>query len=471
MGDVAGGLAGQGEVMDTDNLHAGVFLDLGHRSLDHVTQRYRLAPPAALIHARQHDQVLHVAPHTSGEMVHPKQLLEPVRVDLVPLQLVDQLELPVDQSLATSGKVVEQVADAPAQRRLLGDVADVQHQPVDAGIVGEVGADALHVTPRPVAVLQPAPEVGGRSRRRLHHLGEGHADVAPVVGMDEVAQGGADEVGGSPAEQPLHRGALVGDRAVGGKHRDEVRGVVHQRAELGSLLSASPPQQQSQGEGGEHAEQPKGDLDPDQPAEGCLGHLGDLPGGVVGDARQLRAQHPQPGHVGLVLRVAAAAVHEAVAGADQLVDEATVLLELEADPPVAGGRDLDPLATALGRAHAAPVQQHIDRLAHVLGALLWVGLEAVDHQQDVRRIALHQGPLARGGVDDQRRTALLVDGSRVVADDRGHEDDEHRDDPAEPATQAQVAKDRQPRDQPADAGPAACRRALGRARGSRLSGR
>ena len=81
---------------------------------------------------------------------------------------------------------------------------------------------------------------------------------------------------------------------------------------------------------------------------------------------------------------------------DQLVDEATVLLELAADPPVAGGRDLDPRAIALRCAHAAAVQQHIDRLAHVLGALLGVGLEAVDHQQDVRGISLHEGPLARG---------------------------------------------------------------------------
>src|SRR6266545_8203803 len=147
MGDVADGLAGQREVMDTGNLHAGVCLDLSQRGLDHVAQRYRLAPAAALLHAREHDQVLRVAPHASGEMVDAEQLLEPVRVDLAPLQLVDQLQLPVDQSLATSGKVMEQVADALAQRRLLGDIADVQHQPVDAGIVGEVSADALHVTP------------------------------------------------------------------------------------------------------------------------------------------------------------------------------------------------------------------------------------------------------------------------------------------------------------------------------------
>ena len=117
--------------------------------------------------------------------------------------------------------------------------------------------------------------------------------------------------------------------------------------------------------------------------------------------------------------------------------------ELEADPPVAGGRDLDPRAIALRCAHAAAVQ-HIDRLAHVLGALLRVGLEAVDHQQDVR-ISFHQRLLARREVDDQRRATLLPEGSRVVDDDRRHEGDEHGDDPAEPATQAQVAKDREPR--------------------------
>ena len=238
----------------------------------------------------------------------------------------------------------------------------------------------------------------------------------------------------------------------------------------GSLLSAGPPQQQPHGQGGERAEQPKDDLDLDQPAQGCLGLLGDLPDGVIGDARQLRAQHPQPGHVGVVFRVGAAAVQKAVAGADQLVDEATILLELAADPPVAGGRHLDPPATALRCAHAAAVQQHIDRLAHGLAALLRVGLEAVDHHQDILGVALHQSPLARGRVDDQRRATLLGDGSRVVADDRGHQEDEHGDDPAEPATQAQVAKDREPRDQPADAGLAACRRALVRARRDHVSG-
>src|SRR5215213_6472382 len=71
--------------------------------------------------------------------------------------------------------------------------------------------------------------------------------------MDEIAQGGADEVGSSLAEHPPHRGALIGDRAVGREHRDEIRGVVHQRAELGSLLSAGPAH-----------EQPQGDLDPDR---------------------------------------------------------------------------------------------------------------------------------------------------------------------------------------------------------------
>jgi hypothetical protein len=295
--------------------------------------------------------------------------------------------------------------------------------------------------------------------------------VVLVVGMDEVAQGGADEVGSWPAEHPLHRGALIGDRAVGRKHRDEIRGVVHQRAELGSLLSAGPPQQQPHGQGGERAEHPKGDLDPDQPAEGCLGVLGDLPDGVVGDARQLRAQHPQPVHVGGVLRVGAPTLQEAVAGVGQLVDEATVLIELAADLPVASRGDLDKRVVALWCDDGTAVQQRIGLLVQGRAAHFRVGLEAVDVQQDVLGIAFHEGPLARGDVDNQRRATLLRGGSRVVANHRGHQDDEHGDDPAEPATQAQLAKDRQPRNQPADAGPAPCRRAPGRARGSHLSGR
>jgi hypothetical protein len=263
--------------------------------------------------------------------------------------------------------------------------------------------------------------------------------VVLVVGMDEVAQGGADEVGSWPAEHPLHRGALIGDRAVGRKHRDEIRGVVHQRAELGSLLSAGPPQQQPHGQGGERAEQPKGDLDPDQPAEGCLGVLGDLPDGVVGDARQLRAQHPQPVHVGGVLRVGAPTLQEAVAGVGQLVDEATVLIELAADLPVASRGDLDKRVVALWCDDGTAVQQRIGLLVQGRAAPFRVGLEAVDVQQDVLGIAFHEGPLARGDVDNQRRATLLRGGSRVVANDRGDQDDEQGDDPAEPATQAQVA--------------------------------
>src|SRR4029450_4994559 len=182
-----------------------------------------------------------------------------------------------------------------------------------------------------------------------------------------------------------------------------------------------------------------GDLDPDQPAEGCLGAFGDLPDGVVGDARQLRAQHPQPGPGGGVSGAGAPTLQEVVAGAGQLVDEATVLLELAADLPVASRGDLDKRVVALWCDDGTAVQQRSGVLVQDRAARLRVGREAVDDQQDVLGIAFHEGPLARGDVDNQRRATLLRGGSRVVGNDRGHQDDEHGDDPAEPAIQAQLA--------------------------------
>src|SRR4029450_2452948 len=63
--------AGSGEVGDPGNLPPRVVLDLGPRGLDHVAQRHRLAPAAALVDARQHDQVLHIASQTGGDVVTP----------------------------------------------------------------------------------------------------------------------------------------------------------------------------------------------------------------------------------------------------------------------------------------------------------------------------------------------------------------------------------------------------------------
>ena len=164
------------------------------------------------------------------------------------------------------GVVERLVGELLLQRGALGHVTDVQHQPTDPRVVGEVGADALGVAPGPVGVLQPALEAGGRPRR-LDQLGEGGHDVVPVVGVRELTEGGPDQVGGWSAEQPLARGALVADRAVGREHRDQVGGVVDQGTELGSLLGTGAPQQQPHGERDQRAEQAKRDLDPDQPAE------------------------------------------------------------------------------------------------------------------------------------------------------------------------------------------------------------
>jgi len=59
--------------------------------------------------------------------------------------------------------------------------------------------------------------------------------------------------------------------------------------------------------------------------------------GVIGDARQLRAQHPQPGHVGGVVRVVVATVQEAVADADQLEQVVINLIRNAVDASIETG--------------------------------------------------------------------------------------------------------------------------------------
>ena len=61
--------------------------------------------------AREDQQVLAVAAHAGGEVVELEQVRQLVRVLLVALQLLDQLQLALDQRLAAAGEVDEHGAD------------------------------------------------------------------------------------------------------------------------------------------------------------------------------------------------------------------------------------------------------------------------------------------------------------------------------------------------------------------------
>ncbi len=97
-----------------------VVLDLGHRRAQHVHQRHRLGPPPGQLVARQDQQVLGVAPHPGGQVVHLEQVRQPLGILLALLQVVDQPDLAFHQRLAPAGQVHEHRVDVAAQRGLVG---------------------------------------------------------------------------------------------------------------------------------------------------------------------------------------------------------------------------------------------------------------------------------------------------------------------------------------------------------------
>ena len=74
-----------------------VLLDLRHRGTGHVRQRHRLDPPPRRLLARQHEQVLRVAAHAGGQVIHPEEVGQPLRVLLAEFQAVDQPQQPLQQ--------------------------------------------------------------------------------------------------------------------------------------------------------------------------------------------------------------------------------------------------------------------------------------------------------------------------------------------------------------------------------------
>ena len=121
--------------------------------------------------AREHQQVLRVAAHAGGQVVHLEQVGQPLRVLLALLQIIDQPDLAFDQGLAAPGQVHEHRVDVPAQRGLVRGQpecfpVDLVERPSDfTDLVGGVhidggdvkGAAAVGLTHPPDHFRQPDP--------------------------------------------------------------------------------------------------------------------------------------------------------------------------------------------------------------------------------------------------------------------------------------------------------------------------
>src|SRR6476620_1073660 len=113
----------------------------------------------------EREQGVAVAPHTGREVVEAEQALQPLRVLLVTLEVLDEGELLVDQRGAAAGERLEHVADLDAQARLVAGereclLVEVVHGPGQlAHLLGGVHRDRLERR-GVLAVADPANGLG-----------------------------------------------------------------------------------------------------------------------------------------------------------------------------------------------------------------------------------------------------------------------------------------------------------------------
>ena len=107
--EVDDGVPDHGALLVDDEHDALEVLGLCDGRAQHVAQRHGLAPRARGLLAREHEQVLRVAPHPGGDVIEREQVGERIGVALRLLELVDDLQLPVQEALVAAGEVGEQV--------------------------------------------------------------------------------------------------------------------------------------------------------------------------------------------------------------------------------------------------------------------------------------------------------------------------------------------------------------------------
>jgi hypothetical protein len=101
--------------------------------------------------------------------------------------------------------VVERLVDELGLELLaVRDVAGVEHQAADVGVLEQVGGDRLRVQPGAVAVAHP-PGLGGRHPRPQGRLGHEPGHPLAVVGVDQGERVAVDQLGRVVAEHAADR--------------------------------------------------------------------------------------------------------------------------------------------------------------------------------------------------------------------------------------------------------------------------
>ena len=144
--------------------------------------------------AGQHEQVLRVAAHAGGQVVHGDQARPAAGVRLGLAELADEPELVLHQGLAATGQLGEHLAELPAQPGL---------------VVGQPQHLALHLVEgaRHIADLVESGNADGLDGERpalaVRAVDVPQADIAERVGQPHLGQ--LDRPGPQLVQRPRHR--------------------------------------------------------------------------------------------------------------------------------------------------------------------------------------------------------------------------------------------------------------------------
>ena len=115
----------------------------------------------------------------------------------------------------------------------LAHVAAVQDDAADVLVVQQIGVQHLEVAHAAVAVSQRALENLGLGLGVPRAACEHERETAPFAGLEQAVEAPPHDLLGLVSQHAFDRGALIDDRRLVIEHRDEVAGVLHERAETG----------------------------------------------------------------------------------------------------------------------------------------------------------------------------------------------------------------------------------------------
>ena len=119
MGDVERSLRRHITVVDPDDAHVLVALDLTHGDPHEVVDGDGVALAALRVEPGEHEKALRVPTHAAREVIDPVEILEAVGVFLGRLESVDVEQLPLEEALVATDQVDHEIAHAFSDLRAL----------------------------------------------------------------------------------------------------------------------------------------------------------------------------------------------------------------------------------------------------------------------------------------------------------------------------------------------------------------